>query len=271
MTKDLSTSLASSITSRLEEQFNSERKPTLRLSQMGPKCPKALWHSIHTPEEAEPLPPWAEEKFAFGNIIEALAISQAKAAGHRVEGEQDVVYVDGIAGHRDCIIDGCIVDIKSTSSRGFSKFKDGTLAQADSFGYLDQLDGYLVGSLEDPLVTVKDKAYLWAIHKELGHMCLYEHRIRESSIRNRIRNYKAITSQLHAPVCTCETRADGQSGNVQLSFTASYSAYKFCCFPNLRTFLYADGPRYLTKVVRRPMNKNGPIVEVDKYGKIVYH
>src|SRR5258705_12324610 len=103
---------------------------------MGPRCPKALWHSIHTPEKAEALPPWVLIKFSYGHVIEALAIALAKAAGHTVEGEQGHVEFDGIVGHRDCVIDGCVVDVKSSSSRGFIKFKDNSISHDNPFGYL---------------------------------------------------------------------------------------------------------------------------------------
>lgn len=239
-------------------------KRTLRLSQMGPRCPRALWHSIHTPSLAEPLPPSAIIKFTYGHIIESLIIQMAKASGHDVQGEQDVIVLDGIQGHRDCVIDGCIVDVKSSSSLGFQKFKDGTIRTSDSFGYLDQLDGYIVGSLADPLVTVKDRGFLLAVDKQLGHLALYEHKARPDSIRNRIKEYKNIVSLAEAPRCTCGTIADGKSGNIRLDTVASYNAYKHCCFPNLRTFLYAGGPRYLTKVVRVP-----DVPEVNKDGKII--
>jgi hypothetical protein len=226
--------------------------PRLRLSALGPRCPCALWHSIHHPELAETLPPWATFKYAYGHVIEALAIQLAKAAGHIVEGEQDELEVDGIKGHRDCVIDGCIVDVKSTTTLGFQKFKDGSIKENDPFGYLDQIDGYLVGSLQDPLVTVKDKGYLWAIDKQLGHMCLHEHHLREDNIRRRIVDYKSVVNQRIAPKCNCGTIPDGKSGNIRLDTKASYSAQKHSCFPHLRTFLYASGPVYLTKVVRVP-------------------
>lgn len=234
---------------------------------MGPRCPKALWYSIHHPELGEALPPWAEIKFSFGHILEALAITLAKASGHLVTGEQDAVQVDGIVGHRDCVIDGCIVDVKSSSSRGMEKFRRKTMETDDTFGYLDQLDGYLVGSLEDPLVTVKDKAYLLGIDKQLGHMVLYEHRIRPESIRERIRRYKGIIALREAPECECKVIPQGASGNLQLDIRASYSAYKYCCFPRLRTFLYASGPTYLTHVERKP-----DVPEITRDGQLVtYH
>lgn len=257
------------VSKRLQSQLQ-ERKEAgrLRLSAMGPKCPRALWHSVHTPGEAETLPPYAEIKFTFGHIIEAMALMFAKAAGHTVAGAQDELDLDGVKGHRDCVIDGCIVDVKSAASRSFQKFKDKTIRENDTFGYLDQLDGYLVASLTDPLVTVKDRAYLLAIDKQLGHMCLYEHHLREDSIRARVRAYKAIVARDEPPPCNCGVVEDGKGGNLKLDTRASYSNFKYSCFPNLRTFLYSDGPRYLTKVVKRPAEH---IVEVDKHGKIVYN
>jgi hypothetical protein len=231
---------------------DTQSAPTLRLSQMGPRCPRALWYSIHHPELSDPLPPPVKIKYAYGHAIEALAISLAKSSGHEVVGEQDVLEVDGIKGHRDCVIDGCVVDVKSTTTLGFQKFKDGSIKENDPFGYLDQIDGYLVGSLQDPLVTVKDRGYLWAIDKQLGHMVLYEHTCREASIRERIKRSKEIVSLNQPPPCECGTVADGKSGNIKLDVKASYSPYKFCCKPHLRTFLYASGPVYLTHVARLP-------------------
>lgn len=240
--------------------------PRLRISQMGEQCPCKLWHSIHSAAHAEPFPPWTLIKFQYGHILEALVISMAKAAGHEVAGEQDECIVDGVKGHRDCVIDGCVVDVKSLNSRGFQTLKNG-LAPEDVFlrDYLDQLDGYLVGAIDDPLVRVKDKGYILAIDKTLGHLALYEHKLREDSIRERIKSYKAIIGRDVPPPCSCGTVADGKSGNIKLDTKASYNSFKYCCKPNLRTFLYASGPVYLTKVVRRP-----DVTEIDKYGNIVY-
>ncbi len=258
--------LAGDIASALTTSLGRQERRGLRLSGLGPKCPRALWYSIHHPELAEPLPPYARIKYTYGHIIEHFVISLAKAAGHEVTGEQDELTVDGITGHRDCVIDGCIVDVKSSSTFGFQKFKDKTIGQDDPFGYLDQLDGYLLGSVDDPLVRVKDKAYLLAVDKTLGHMVLYEHRLREQSIRERIKLYKQIVSQSEAPRCQCRTVPDGKSGNLKLDTKASYNSFKFCCHPQLRTFLYASGPTYLTKVIRRP-----DVIEIDKNGKQVYN
>jgi hypothetical protein len=270
--EELASDFSRSVAARLSEQFVQPRdkegnlaRPRLRLSQMGPRCPCALWHSIHHPELREAMPPWAEIKFSFGHILEALSICLSKAAGHSVTGEQDEITVDGVLGHRDCIIDGCLVDVKSASSIAFGKFKDGSIREKDSFGYLEQLDSYLCGSMDDPLLTVKDRAYLLAIDKQLGHMCLYEHRFREEHIRRRISDYRRIVSSEQAPTCTCGTVPEGKSGNIRLDTIASYSPFKYTCFPNLRTFIYASGPVYLTKVVRVP-----DVPEINKDGKVIY-
>lgn len=251
--------------------------PRLRLSQMGDRCPCALWHSIHSSSLQEALPAPAKIKFTYGHIIEALVIAMAKAAGHEVLGEQDAVVVDGITGHRDCVIDGCIVDVKSASSMSYKKFKDGSIRMDDPFGYLAQLDGYAVGSADDDIVKVKDKAYLLAVDKTLGHMCTYEHTVRPDFIKDRIRRYKRIVSLDAPPPCECGTVADGESGNIKLDVPASYNNYKFACAESrgerIRTFLYEGGPRFLTKVVRRPMRRDNrtPIPEVDRHGVIVYN
>jgi hypothetical protein len=240
--------------------------PRLRLSQMGPKCPCQLWHSIHTPELAQPIQPWTQIKFTYGHILESYVISMAKAAGHEVTGEQDELVVDGIVGHRDCVIDGCVVDVKSAGRLSFQKFRDGSIRDNDSFGYLDQLDAYLLGSRGDHLVRNKSTGYLLAINQELGHLALYEHHLREESIRQRIRDHRAVVALDQPPRCTCEEVPDGKSGNIRLGVTASYNAFKYSCKPGLRGFLYSDGPRWLTKVVRKP-----DVPEIDRNGKIIYN
>lgn len=270
---ELAKEFSTEVGRRLQIQFNEGYTPRLRLSRMGPRCPKALWLSIHKPELAEKMPPWAEVKFSFGHILEAWAITLAKAAGHSVTGEQDELRVDDVTGHRDCVIDGCLVDVKSAASPSFKKFKDGSLAQADTFGYLDQLDGYLVGSAEDPLVTTKDRGFLFAIDKQLGHMCLYEHMHtpeRAQKLRDRIAEYKRIVSLPKCPECECGTE-EASNGNISLDTRASYSEFKFSCFPQLRCFLYSGGPEYLSVVVKHPWNKNGPLPEIDRHGSSVYH
>lgn len=241
----------------LERLTTSGERAGLRLSQMGEQCPHALWHSVHSPSLRETFPAHTRIKFHYGDVIEAMAIALAKAAGHEVTGEQDELELLGIKGHRDCVIDGCVVDVKSVNSFAFQRIK-ARQVESDVFlrSYLDQLDGYVVASLDDPLVRVKDRAYLWAWDKQLGHQVLYEHKIRPEKIISRIREHKEIVSRSTPPSCTCGTVADGKSGNIKLDLKASYSPWKYACFPHLRKFYYADGKDgkivHLVKVVREP-------------------
>lgn len=247
-----------------------QRLPGLRLSQMGEKCPCQLWHSVHTPELAEPFKPWTRNVFNYGHILEAYAVELIKAAGHEVTGEQDECILDGVPGRRDCIVDGCITDIKSVNSYGYQTLKSGDVSE-DPFlrDYLDQLDGYTVASAEDPLVRVKDKAYIFGINKQLGHLVLYEHRIRKESIMARIQLCREIVGLQSPPRCTCGTITEA-NGNIKLDLKASYNTYKFACFPNLRCFIYSGGPIYFVKVVKRPTYKGVPLTEVDRLGNILY-
>lgn len=240
--------------------------PRLRLSKMGPICPKHLWHSIHTPELAEPINGQAFFKFSYGHTVEKMAIELAKLAGHEVLGEQDELSVAGIKGHRDCVLDGHIVDVKSCSSRMFEKFQKKTIREDDPFGYLDQLDGYMVGSVNDDLVRYKDVGFIWAIDKNVGKMCLYEHHLRHASILARLESHKAIVASPLPPQCECKTIPDGKSGNMRLDAKAGYSPFRHVCFPEVRTFLYSDGLRHLTRVVRTP-----DVIELTKQGNWVYN
>lgn len=233
--------------------FGERREPpTLRLSKMGDICPRHLWYSIHHPELGTPFPPEVIIKFAYGNAIEVMAIALAKAAGHDVCGEQHELSVDGVKGHIDCIIDGCIVDVKSCSSIALQKLERKTIATDDSFGYLDQLDGYMVGSSQDDRVTVKDHAYLWGIDKTTGRMALYEHRLRERRIRDRISSHKRIISSPQPPDCRCGVVLDKESGNLKLDTPSSYSSYKHICFPRLRTVFRRGRPIFFPEFDKRP-------------------
>lgn len=253
---------SSQLTKRLQVELGEKKEPPrLRLSQMGPRCPRALWASVHCPEEATPIPPWAHNTYTYGHIVEILTLAQARAAGHLVEGEQDELIADGIIGHRDCILDGYVVDIKSCSSYTMDKLKRRTLAQNDLFGYLDQLDGYLYASMDDNRAQVHNVGYILGVDKSKGHMILYKHELREEHIKRRIRAYQDIVASSTPPQCTCRTVPHGSTGNRKLDTQASYSIFKHYCFPQLRTFIYSDGPVHLTEVRNKPN-----VLEVDKYG-----
>jgi hypothetical protein len=250
----------------MERLAASGERSSLRLSAMGEQCPRSLWASVHASSIREKFPAPTRIKFHYGDVIEAMAVALAKAAGHEVTGEQDELELLGIKGHRDCVIDGCIVDVKSVNSLGFQRIKSRQV-ESDVFlrSYLDQLDGYAVASIGDPLVRRTDVAYIWAVDKQLGHMTLYEHTVRKDHITARVASYKEIVARDTPPACTCGTKSEGASGNIKLDLKASYNPYKYFCFPHLRKFYYADGKDgkiiHLVKVVKEPR-----VPEIDRDG-----
>lgn len=264
MTDEIAKEFSHGLAERLRSKEEARRE--LRISQLGPRCPKALWHSIHTPELAHPIPPWAQITYSYGHMVELQAIALAKAAGHEVTGEQDELYADGVKGHRDCVIDGHVVDVKSCGRYGYQKFQSGSIVGDDLFGYLDQLDGYLLASLSDDLVRFKDTGYILAVNKELGHMCLYEHKARFDRIRDRIAEYQSICSKSTPPECRCGTVKHGSSGNIKLDTQASYSVFRYQCFPDLRTFLYKEKDGYKPVYLVPPITKMPNVIEINRFG-----
>ena len=113
---------------------------TLRLSNIG-RDDRVLWNVVNGTEKEE-IKPATYIKFMYGHLIEEMLLFMTRMAGHEVSDEQRVCEVEGIKGHMDCKIDGLVVDVKSASSFGFKKFKDGTLAMDDAFGYVDQIKAY---------------------------------------------------------------------------------------------------------------------------------
>ena len=90
-----------------------------------------------------------------------------KMAGHEVTSEQKTIEVEGIKGHMDCVIDGEVVDIKTTSGFAFKKFKEGTLTNDDPFGYISQLAGY------EHSEGTSNGGFL-ALNKETGELALFK-------------------------------------------------------------------------------------------------
>jgi hypothetical protein len=230
------------------------RKKTLRMSNIGTPCKRKLWYYLNLPEHETDLPAHTHLKFFYGDIIESLLLSLAKAAGHTVEGEQDEVIVDGIVGHRDAVIDGVTVDVKSVSTMGFTKFKRNELRADDPFGYIKQLTGYVYGAKEDPKVTDKTGGAFLVMDKQHGHIHLdyydLEHEL--YLFPSVVGADKTLSSLSTEPYREWEAIPDGKSGNMKLPAACSYCDYKWTCWPSLRGFAYSNGPTYLTKVVNLP-------------------
>ena len=241
--------LAQHISNRVTEEKSGG---TLRMSNIGTKCDRKLWYTVNKPEAAEPLPPEVRFKFLYGDILEELVLFLAKEAGHSVEGAQDTLEIAGIKGHRDAIVDGVQVDVKSASSWSFKKFEDHLTSDNDAFGYLDQLGAYLFASQDDPRVTRKDIAAFIAVDKQLGHICVDVQPNTYTDYTKLVSKKKDLVAQQTVPPRAFTDEPDGKSGNRKLCTECSYCSFKKTCWPELQTYLYSTGPRFLTVVTREP-------------------
>lgn len=223
-----------------------EHKRTLRLSNLG-KPDRQLWYEINSKQPKEELPFEARMKFLFGDILEELLLFLAEEAGHEVSGRQDVLDLEGIKGHRDAVIDGVLVDVKSASPFSYKKFKEGLKPEDDAFGYLTQLNNYHQASKDvDP-----DKMGFLVIDKTLGHVHLDMHKPQKEDYRV-LAKYKKEMVKGPIPDRCYPDEPEGASGNRKLSTPCSYCPFKQECWPGLRTFVYSKGPVFLTKVVKEP-------------------
>lgn len=242
---DFAAVLAKIVHNRMNEEQGLGR---LRPSNLGQPCDRKLWYTCNEPEKAEPLNSQTKFKFLYGDIIEALVLFLAKCAGHDVRGEQDSVEIDGIKGSRDAVIDGMLVDVKSANSRSYQKFSQNTVRQDDPFGYITQLQFYLHASDD---VDVKHEAAFLAVDKELGKMCVAK-QPREEIDFNALLSAKRRMLAGKIPQRGFDDEPDGKSGNRKLGVSCRYCPFKQSCWPDARTFMYSNGPRWLTKVVRVP-------------------
>jgi hypothetical protein len=234
------------------QSYGEERRGTLRMSNIGKPCGRYLWYEVKG-YKGEPLTPAAKFKFMYGHILESLLIYLAKEAGHDVQDEQKQVQVEGIRGSIDCIIDGVLVDVKSASTRSFSKFKDGTLGGQDSFGYLPQISGYLGG-----LAGSTTRAAFLAVDKTLGHICLYEPESLPEASEIIAKARVAVNSETPPERISGALVDEGKSGNKKLSVGCSYCQFKQDCWKDsnngkgLRCFLYSTGPTWFAEVANEP-------------------
>ena len=222
------------------------------MSNIGTKCDRKLWYTVNAQDKAEPLPPEVRFKFAFGHILEELVLFLAKEAGHSVEGTQDTLEINGVKGHRDAVVDGVVVDVKSASSFAFKKFDNHLTAEQDSFGYLDQLGAYLYASKDDPKVVHKERAAFIAVDKQLGHITVDVQPNTYKDYDKLVEQKKAVIALKDPPPKAFSDEPDGKSGNRKLCTECSYCAFKKTCWPELQTYIYSTGPRYLTVVDREP-------------------
>ena len=232
---------------------NYQNRKGLRLSLIG-RPHRVQWFSFNkwTGEKIEP-PVYI--KFMYGNIIEELLLFLTRMSGHEVTDEQKLCEVRGVKGHMDCKIDGETVDIKSVSSFGFKKFQDGSLAKDDPFGYIDQVKAYAHSEGQ------RKWSYL-AMDKQNGTLCVLTYDLDDTKnpyykyysedIEERVEAVKKSVKGEERPSQCSMPIPDGKSGNYKLDTICSYCQYKNHCYPDLKTYIYSYGPKFLTTVNKTP-------------------
>lgn len=245
---DTSKSLAVHYEKWFEER--SGRKPkTLHFSEVGDSCLRRLWYKVNAPELGETIDGNLRIKFLYGDMLEELVLSLARVAGHDVADEQRRLVYDigngwSVTGRLDAIIDGVVVDVKSTTKFGIQKFENGL--KDDPFGYAAQLSGYASA-------LGKNDAGFVTIQKELGHIAYFpikvdrQHFHEGAKASSEAMELTENTLPVIPPVPQSAT-----SKNTKLSTKCSYCEFKKNCFPKMRTFIYSNGPEFLVDVVTLP-------------------
>lgn len=229
---------------RLKQRESSNGDP-LRFSNLG-RPDRQLWFKANKPELEEQMIPKTFLKFLYGDLIEQLMILLIKEAGHTVSNEQDTVECEGVIGHIDCVIDGHVCDVKSASPHSYFKFESGKLLEDDPFGYIGQISSYneAVGLETTPAFVAFDKVH--------GDICVLEVPNETHDTKLRVNHLKEVIASKEMPPRCYEDIEDGKSGNRKLATNCSYCGFKHSCWNGLRTFIYSNGPRYLTSVSRTP-------------------
>lgn len=248
--------LSSSIATVAEARFSQEQVPRdyLSLSGIGSPCDRKLWYKINQSKDSEPLRAETLGTFFYGDLLEALILALAVAAGHKVEGMQDRVSVFGVSGQRDAVIDGVTVDVKSASEHGFKKFKKHNLRQEDPFGYISQLSSYVYAGKDDLLVKNKTEGAFLVVQKDRFKLCLDKYDFTKE-LKGKEQEIKRVQSLVAGPIPSDRLPPVPQSKtseNTQLSATCGYCEFRKVCWPEARTFLYSTGPVYLVDVVNEP-------------------
>ncbi len=236
------------------------QKGRLWASDIGKSCLRQHWYNFNEPQYGAKLNGYTKFKFLYGNILEEAVLYFAEEAGHTVTHPQHIVehMLNGdwtIRGKIDGIVDQHLVDVKSTSSFGYKRYKDGITYANDSFGYIWQL-GYYTRFIDVP---AKAGGFIW-IDKQNGHIKYTPVDLpnRESIILRANHIIEAVDEQETGVVRGYAPEVYGKSGNLKLPIGCAYCNFKQRCWRDsnngqgLRTFLYNQGPIDFTVVKREP-------------------
>ena len=254
--KSVAEAMGKSIADTANKRFSKPQEPRgyLSLSSIGTPCKRKLWYKINKPGFGEPLAANMLLKFFYGDMIEELVLAMVVASGHSMKGSQDRLTVHGIRGHRDAVIDGMTIDVKSCSPYAFKKFKEGNLRENDPFGYISQLSSYVYAAKDDPLVTDKTRGAFLAIDKVNGEICLDVYDFTEE-LKTKEQEMLAAKDLVAGDIPTERippVPASKSSPNTKLDKSCQFCEYKKACWPNLKMYQYSYGIEYLVHVEKPP-------------------
>ena len=251
MGREIGLGLASRLSetqARTSPSSSSRSKPfpfRLRVSNHG-KPLRALWYE----SQGFPTRPFPPNIAILGDLAETLVLALAQAAGHEVTLRQAEVDVGGIVGHIDAVIDGELVDVKSTSDHGFIKFKNGLTEGNDTYVYRRQLSDYAESQ-------GRPHAYFLVVNKTKLDMVL----VKQETLPDTEDYIWQVESALSCPEPPPRCFPDEEKtkdGNRALCSTCKWCDFKFECWKDandgqgLRVFDYARSPEFFTAVVKRP-------------------
>lgn len=238
------------------KQGRQKKPPHFRMSNIGKVSCKA-WFEWNYPEYTRPPSKSLLNVFSQGDFIEIYLLALAMAAGHKISAYQEYVEVAGVKGSCDAIIDGLLIDIKSTSEQGARKF-EGNLKyyKQDPFGYYPQNIGYLKGLQNHPDLVHKNHIGFLVMNKANGYILpldIYEVKWGLDTIEDFIyKKQEMVRGEF--PGRDYDDVQLGKTGNRKLGSSCKRCEFKKLCWPQIRTFLYDKGQteEYLTHIERMP-------------------
>ena len=261
--ESVASSLATQLRGATETRTKGREVGKLWASDLGKPCMRQHWYNFNAPEDGEKLGGHTMFKFLYGNVLEDVVLWLAKESGHHVVCEQEriesTIHDWTVSGRIDAIIDGVLCDVKTTSSYGFQRYKEGITNANDSFGYLWQVGFYKHFNTWEP--SPSQTGFVW-IDKQNGHVaanvCDSEIPSKEDiiarvqDISNAVLGQEADQPRAYSP------EPYGKSGNMALPTSCSYCPFKQRCYADsngrkgLRAFAYNHKPVWFTEVVREP-------------------
>lgn len=245
LARDLSIAIAKKLTPRKREVRPEKIVP----SNLG-KPDREIWMNHNHPltEKKE----WSQTQllnFLYGDIWEEILLWLAEEAGHKVEGKQKRVTLEGVGGYQDAEIDGIVVDVKTALA--FNKFAKGDLfkPEGDPYGYIGQISHYAQAKSGKSWENHEESGAFLATDKT-GRLALLEVDAWDQiDARGRIKYLRKMIKMDEPPEEKCYKPVPaGKSGSMELNRNCGFCRHRKTCWPDTRAFQYKNAVRHFVKV-----------------------